>query len=42
MSIQVDHCVYYKQVDANLIYVVLYIDDMLLVRNNMDLVKVKS
>lgn len=32
---QYDHCVYYKQVGDDFIYVVLYVDDMLLVGNNM-------
>jgi hypothetical protein len=36
---RVDHCVYSKQVGNNLIYVVLYVDDMLLLRNNMDVIK---
>jgi hypothetical protein len=31
-----DHCVYSKQVENHFIYVVLYVDDMLLVGNNMD------
>jgi hypothetical protein len=35
----VDHCVYYKQVGNDFIYVVLYVDDMLLVGNNMDVIK---
>jgi len=40
---RVDHCVYSKQVCNQLIYVVLYVDDMLLVGNNMDVIKkVKS
>jgi hypothetical protein len=38
-----DHCVYSKQVANHFIYVVLYVDDMLLVVNNMDVIKeVKS
>jgi hypothetical protein len=38
-----DHCVYSKQVGNHFIYVVLYVDDMLLVGNNMDVMKeVKS
>jgi hypothetical protein len=37
-----DHCVYSKQF-GNFIYVVLYVDDKLLVGNNMDVIKeVKS
>ena len=37
------HCVYSKQVGNHFIYVVLYVDDMLLVGNNMDVIKeVKS
>jgi hypothetical protein len=40
---RVDHCVYSKQVGNHFIYVVLYVDDMLLVGNNMDVIKeVKS
>jgi hypothetical protein len=34
-----DHCVYSKQVGNHLIYVVLYVDEMLLVENNMDIIK---
>ena len=38
-----DHCVYSKKVGNRFIYVVLYVDDMLLVGNNMDVIKeVKS
>jgi hypothetical protein len=38
-----DHCVYSKQVGNHFIYVVLYVDDMLLVGNNVDVIKeVKS
>jgi hypothetical protein len=38
-----DHCVYSKQVGNHFIYVVLYVDDMFLVGNNMDVIKeVKS
>jgi hypothetical protein len=36
---KVDHCMYYKQVDDHFIRVVLYIDDMLLVGNNMEAIK---
>lgn len=36
---QFHHCVYYKQVSEDFIYVVLHVDDMLLVGNNMGLVK---
>ena len=36
---QVDHCVYRKQVRNHFIYVALYVDEMLLVGNNMDLIK---
>jgi hypothetical protein len=40
---RVDHCVYSKQVGNHFIYVVLYVDDMLLVGNKMDVIKeVKS
>lgn len=34
-----DHCVYCKRVDDHFIYVVLYVNDMLLVVDNLDLVK---
>ena len=39
MRNNVDHCVYYKQVGNDFIYAVLYVDDMLLVGNNMDVIK---
>jgi hypothetical protein len=40
---RVDHCVYSKQVGNHFIYIVLYVDDMLLVGNSMDVIKeVKS
>ena len=39
---KVDHCVYCKKVGDLFIYVVLYVNDMLLVRNNMDMKEVKS
>jgi hypothetical protein len=40
---RVDHCVYSKQVGNHFIYVVLYVDAMLLVGNNMDVInEVKS
>ena len=38
MRINVDHCTYYKHVGNAFIYGVLYVDDMLLVGNNMDVV----
>ena len=38
MRSKVDHCVYYKQVGNNFIHVVLYVDDMLLVGNNMEVI----
>ena len=34
-----DHCVYYKQVGEHFIYVVLYVDDMLLVGSNKEVIK---
>ena len=38
-----DHCVYSKQVGDNFINIVLYVDDMLLIGNNKDVIKeVKS
>ena len=36
---QVNQCVYIKQVRNHFIYVALYVGDMLLVGNNMDLIK---
>jgi hypothetical protein len=40
---RVDQCVYYMKIGNHFIYVVLYVDDMLLVGNNMDVIKeVKS
>ena len=39
MRSKVDHYVYYKQVSEHFIYVVLYADDMLLVGNNMEVIK---
>ena len=34
-----NHCVYYKQVGEYFIYIVLYVDHMLLVGNNMEVIK---
>ena len=39
MRSQAYHYVYIKKVSDHFIYLVLYVDDMLLVRNNMDLIK---
>ena len=39
MRSNANHCVYYKQVGNDFIYVVLYVDDMLLVVNNMEVIK---
>lgn len=39
MRSQDDHCVYNKKVCDHFIYVVLSIDDTLLVENNVDLIK---
>ena len=39
MRSKVDHCVYYKHVGNHFIYVVLYVDGMLLVGNNMEVIK---
>ena len=36
---KVHHCVYYKKVGEHIIYVIFYVDDMLLVGNNMDVIK---
>lgn len=34
-----NHYLYCKKVDDHFVYVILYVDDMLLVRNNMDIIK---
>jgi hypothetical protein len=34
-----DHHVYSKEEGGNFIYVALYVDDMMLVRNNMEIIK---
>ena len=39
MRIKVDHCVYYKHVGEHFIYVLMYVDDMLLVGNKMEVIK---
>ena len=39
MSSWANHCVYNQKVSDYFIYVVLYVNDMLLVENNMDLIK---
>ena len=39
MRSKVDHCAYYKQVGKHFIYLVLYVDDMLLDGNNMEVIK---
>jgi hypothetical protein len=36
---KVDHCVYSKKEGGCFIYVAFYVDDMLLVKNNMDVIK---
>ena len=36
---QADHCVYSRKVGKHFIFVVLYVEDMLLVDDNMDLIK---
>jgi hypothetical protein len=36
---KVDHCIYSKEEGGNFIYVALYVDDMLLIGNNMDAIK---
>ena len=36
---QVEHCVYNKQVKDHFIYVALYVDDMFILGNNVDLIK---
>ena len=39
MRSKADHCVYAKHVGDHFTYAVLYVDDILLVRNNMDVIK---
>ena len=39
MRSKVDHCIYSKEEGENFIYVSLYVDDMLLIGNNMDAIK---
>ena len=39
MRSKVDHCVYYKKVGEHFTHVVLYVDDRLLVGNNMEVIK---
>jgi hypothetical protein len=34
-----DHCVYFKLIGDHLIYLVLYVDDMLLIGNNMEIIE---
>jgi hypothetical protein len=34
-----DHCVYFKLVGDRLIYLVLYVDDMLLIGNDKDIIQ---
>jgi hypothetical protein len=34
-----DHCVYFKLIGDHLIYLVLYVDDMLLIRNNKEIIQ---
>jgi hypothetical protein len=36
---KVDHCIYSKEEGGCFIYVALYVDDMLLIENNMDVIK---
>jgi hypothetical protein len=33
-----DHCVYFKLIGVHLIYLVLYVDDMLLIGNNKEII----
>ena len=39
MRNKVDQCVYCKKFGENFVYVVFYVDDMLLVGNNMEFIK---
>jgi hypothetical protein len=36
---KIDHCVYFKLIGDHLIYLVLYVDDMLLIGNNKDIIQ---
>ena len=36
---KVDHCVYFKLIDDHVIYLVLYMDDMLLVGNEKEIIQ---
>jgi hypothetical protein len=36
---KVDHCIYSKEEFGCFIYVTLYVDDLLMIRNNMDAIK---
>jgi hypothetical protein len=35
----VDHCVYFKLINDHLIYLVLYVDDMLLIGNDKEIIQ---
>jgi hypothetical protein len=39
VRIKVDHCIYSKEEGRNFIYVTLYVDGMLLIKNNMNAIK---
>ena len=39
MRRKVDHCIYFKEEGGCFIYVAFYVDDMLLIGNNMDAIK---
>ena len=39
MKSQVDHCVYGNKVSNHFMYVIMNVDDMLLVENNMDIIR---
>jgi hypothetical protein len=36
---KVDHCVYFKLIDDHLIYLVFYVDDMLLIGNDKEIIQ---
>jgi hypothetical protein len=36
---KVDHCVYFKLIGDHIIYLVLYVDDMLLIGNNKEIIQ---
>jgi hypothetical protein len=39
---KLDHCVYFKLISDHFIYFVLYVDDMLLIGKNKEIINVKT